>query len=195
MLKDPRGIQRRRSKKLDRLSLLPCTFKEDKMLARTTVMRAILTAAAVAAPAFAREGGSRAVHRSLAFMGAGAVPTLRQAQRASTRLASVSMNAGAAADLEKMVQDKIKGNKVMIFSKSTCPFCSKAKKAMDGLDMKYEVMELDKREDGQAIQDIMLGMTGGRSVPRVFINGEFIGGGDDTVAKASSGELLKLYNA
>ena len=147
------------------------------MLARTTVMRAILTAAAVVTPAFAREGGSRAVHRSLAFMGAGAVPTLRQAQRASTRLASVSMNAGAAADLEKMVQDKIKGNKVMIFSKSACPFCSKAKKAMDGLDMKYEVMELDKREDGQAIQDIMLGMTGGRSVPRVFINGEFIGGG------------------
>ena len=41
----------------------------------------------------------------------------------------------------------------------------------------------------------MLGMTGGRSVPRVFINGKFIGGGDDTVAKASSGELLKLYNA
>jgi len=28
----------------------------------------------------------------------------------------------------------------------------------------------------------MLAMTGGRSVPRVFINGQFIGGGDDTGA-------------
>jgi glutaredoxin 3 len=45
------------------------------------------------------------------------------------------------------------------------------------------------------VTDIMLAMTGGRSVPRVFINGEFIGGGDDTVSKAASGELVKLYNA
>ena len=28
----------------------------------------------------------------------------------------------------------------------------------------------------QLLQDLMLKMTGGRSVPRVFINGEFIGG-------------------
>ena len=66
---------------------------------------------------------------------------------------------------------------------------------MDEVGIKYEVMELDKTPDGPAIQDIMLGMTGGRSVPRVFINGKFIGGGDDTAAKAKSGELIKLYTA
>merc|ERR1719188_673506 len=38
----------------------------------------------------------------------------------------------------------------------------------------------------------MLELTGGRSVPRVFIEGKFIGGADDTIAKKASGELLTL---
>ena len=37
--------------------------------------------------------------------------------------------------------------------------------------------------------------TGGRSVPRVFVDSVFIGGGDDTAAKARSGELKQLLTA
>lgn len=33
-------------------------------------------------------------------------------------------------------------------------------------------LQLDQREDGDSIQDALLEMTGGRSVPRVFINGK-----------------------
>ena len=54
------------------------------------------------------------------------------------------------------------------------------------------VVQLDERQDGEAIQDYLNQITGGRSVPRVFIGGKFIGGGDDTVAKQQSGELKKL---
>lgn len=54
---------------------------------------------------------------------------------------------------------------------------------------KISIMELDNRDDGNAIQDVLLDLTGARSVPRVFIDGEFIGGGDDTAALASSGKL------
>lgn len=45
------------------------------------------------------------------------------------------------------------------------------------------------------IQDALLVLTGGRSVPRVFVNGQFIGGGDDTAAKARDGSLVKLLTA
>ncbi|KAJ1475964.1 hypothetical protein T484DRAFT_1826512 [Baffinella frigidus] len=58
-----------------------------------------------------------------------------------------------------------------------------------------KVVELDTRADGSEIQDIMLGITGGRSVPRVFVAGKFIGGGDDVVSKGKSGELTKLFEA
>lgn len=57
--------------------------------------------------------------------------------------------------------------------------------------------ELDQAPAAEcaAVQDALLDVTGGRSVPRVFVGGQFIGGGDDTAAKASSGELLRLLKA
>jgi hypothetical protein len=45
------------------------------------------------------------------------------------------------------------------------------------------------------IQDALYEVTGARSVPRVFVGGEFIGGGDDTAAKAASGELAAKLKA
>ena len=53
-------------------------------------------------------------------------------------------------------------------------------------------LQLDERQDGDAIQDYLNKLTGGRSVPRVFVGGKFIGGGDDTVAKQQSGELKQI---
>lgn len=53
-------------------------------------------------------------------------------------------------------------------------------------------LQLDQRDDGDSLQDYLLELTGGRSVPRVFVDGQFIGGGDDTAALAASGELKKL---
>lgn len=82
----------------------------------------------------------------------------------------------------------------MVFSKSYCPFCTKAKRALDNVlpREKYTVMELDTRSDCAAIQDYLLDITGGRSVPRVFVAGKFIGGGDETDAMARSGQLKQL---
>lgn len=45
------------------------------------------------------------------------------------------------------------------------------------------------------IQDALAELTGARSVPRVFVGGQFIGGGDDTARKASNGELKRLFAA
>jgi glutaredoxin-related protein len=53
-------------------------------------------------------------------------------------------------------------------------------------------LQLDSDSDGSEIQEILKGITGGRSVPRVFIGGKFIGGGDETAAAAANGSLEKL---
>ena len=42
------------------------------------------------------------------------------------------------------------------------------------------------------VQDALLKLTGGRSVPRVFVDGKFIGGGDDTAAMARDGRLKTM---
>ncbi len=53
----------------------------------------------------------------------------------------------------------------------------------------FKVIELDQRPDGAAIQDHMMELTGGRTVPRVFIDSKFIGGADDVAAMDAAGTL------
>jgi glutaredoxin 3 len=45
------------------------------------------------------------------------------------------------------------------------------------------------------VQDALLKMTGARSVPRVFVDGKCIGGGDDTDAMARDGRLKTMLTA
>ncbi|KAJ8305012.1 hypothetical protein KUTeg_018595 [Tegillarca granosa] len=99
------------------------------------------------------------------------------------------------ADVKNLIDAKIAGKKVMVFSKTYCPFCTKAKKALANYNLtgdEYEIMEIENDPNCQAIQDYLLDITGGRSVPRVFINGKCIGGGDETAALHSSGKLKSL---
>ncbi|KAG1679394.1 hypothetical protein FOA52_007685 [Chlamydomonas sp. UWO 241] len=103
-------------------------------------------------------------------------------------------SASATPAAKAFVQTTIAQNKVVVFSKTYCPYASKAKSTMKSLlpSSNYVVIELDQRPDGDEIQDALAEATGGRTVPRVFVGGVFIGGGDDTVRKASTGELQTL---
>ena len=44
----------------------------------------------------------------------------------------------------EQVENYISKNKVMVFSKTTCPFYTKIKQLFDSLKIKYEVLELDQ---------------------------------------------------
>uniref|UniRef100_A0A0R3S1R6 Glutaredoxin domain-containing protein n=1 Tax=Elaeophora elaphi TaxID=1147741 RepID=A0A0R3S1R6_9BILA len=84
---------------------------------------------------------------------------------------------------------------VVIFSKTYCPYCKNAKQALSTFRMQgdlYKIIELDEREDCDKIQDVLLQITGARSVPRVFIGGKCIGGCDDTIAAQKDGRLEKM---
>lgn len=102
---------------------------------------------------------------------------------------------------QALVDSKIAGKKVMVFSKTFCPFCTKAKKAIEQhipKDLKaedYEVMEIENRKDCAEIQAILKNMTGASSVPRVFINGKFLGGGDETARAHGDGGLTRMLTA
>lgn len=57
---------------------------------------------------------------------------------------------------------------------------------------KLEIIELEKRPDCSEIQAYLRELTGASSVPRVFIGGKCIGGGDDTEALSNTGQLRPL---
>ncbi|CAH8352391.1 unnamed protein product [Eruca vesicaria subsp. sativa] len=105
-------------------------------------------------------------------------------------VASISMvSSSPEADF---VKKTISSHNIVIFSKSYCPYCRRAKSVFSELNQVPHVVELDEREDGGSIQSALGEIVGRRTVPQVFINGKHIGGSDDTVDAHESGELAKL---
>ncbi|XP_044252695.1 glutaredoxin-C4-like [Tribolium madens] len=89
----------------------------------------------------------------------------------------------------KFVQNLIESDTVVIFSKSYCPYCQLTKEIFDEMDQKFTVIELDNRKDCEEIQEVLGQMTGARTVPRVFINGSFLGGASDIKKLYENGQL------
>lgn len=88
----------------------------------------------------------------------------------------------------------IKNYAVFVVSKPSCPFCHTAKNVLGKYDIpaeKMKVLEISGDKDCAEIQDYMMTLTGGRTVPRVFINGSCIGGGNETSAAHKNGTLEK----
>ncbi|XP_062093370.1 glutaredoxin-C4 [Humulus lupulus] len=98
----------------------------------------------------------------------------------------------SAASEKAFIKKTISSHHIVIFSKSYCPYCRRAKAVFKELKQVPYVVELDARDDGRNIQDALGEIVGRRTVPQVFINGKHIGGSDDTVDAYESGELAKL---
>ena len=94
------------------------------------------------------------------------------------------------------VDGLVKAHKVIMFSKTYCPYCVKAKNVLAKYQIKdLLIIELDNRDDADEIQDYLKKLTGARTVPRVFINGQCIGGGDDTVSMDKANKLKPLLES
>ncbi|KAI3704529.1 hypothetical protein L1987_74752 [Smallanthus sonchifolius] len=90
------------------------------------------------------------------------------------------------------VQTAIYSNKIVIFSKSYCPHCRRAKRVFSELKEQPYVVELDLRDDGYKIQDVLLDLVGRRTVPQIFVNGKHVGGADDLEVAVRNGVLQDL---
>ncbi|KAG7340122.1 thioredoxin reductase [Nitzschia inconspicua] len=80
---------------------------------------------------------------------------------------------------------------VVMFSLSWCPECKQSLELLAGLGVKPHIVDLgDYKPISEDIRYHMLRMTGRRSVPNLFIGGEFIGGYKRTAELHEKGELL-----
>jgi len=95
----------------------------------------------------------------------------------------------------EIVDDFIAKNKVMMFSKSFCPFCDQIKDLFNSQGIKFHAVELDLREDGAEIQAALLEKSGQKTVPNVYINGSHVGGCDDTKKLHAEDKLMSMVNA
>ncbi|KAH9458666.1 hypothetical protein MJO29_016623 [Puccinia striiformis f. sp. tritici] len=117
---------------------------------------------------------------------------------------STNTNVPSINELNKIqssIDSLISSNKVMIFSKSYCPYCERSKRFLsDKLDtiqnkeIKIKSLELDLEPNGTIIQNLLSKRLNKEkiSVPQIFINSQHIGGCDDLLAKEQKGELDQL---
>jgi len=74
------------------------------------------------------------------------------------------------------LKDYIASAPVVIFTTSTCGFCFRAKELLDEIGAYYTEVDLDKEEDGTAMQLELAEYTGRSTVPAVFIDKLYVGG-------------------
>ena len=112
----------------------------------------------------------------------GAVPTSRALPRCHVPFMA---DATVVTPVSMEVQRMVAAQPVVIYSKSWCPFCTQCKELLDSMEQPYTVVELDQRDDGEAVQAALLSLTQQRTVPSVFVGGQHLGGNDDTQAAAT----------
>jgi glutaredoxin 3 len=80
--------------------------------------------------------------------------------------------------------------KVLMYSTAVCPYCVRAEQLLK----RKGVQEIEKiRVDLQPeLRAAMMEKTGRRTVPQIYINGEYIGGFDDLAALDHAGGLDEL---
>lgn len=71
-----------------------------------------------------------------------------------------------------------KPDQVAMFTKPGCPFCKKAKEALDAAGIQYFDMPL---QDGER-QRLLSAVAGKATSPQLFANGQLVGGSDEIIA-------------
>ena len=128
-------------------------------------------------------------HASVSIMGI--APSSSSSAKPTTR----NMSSSGIVTATDFVNSEIEGSKVVIFSKSYCPYCTKAKELFSSLNAEgTKVYELDNMDNGADIQKALLDLTGQRTVPNIFINKKHLGGNDDAQAAYRSGKLQQMID-
>jgi glutaredoxin 3 len=79
-----------------------------------------------------------------------------------------------------------------MYSKSTCPYCSRASQLLASKGADLDVISLDQ---GGPRRDEMIARAGRMTVPQIFIGGTHVGGCDDLFALERQGKLDSMLSA
>ena len=83
--------------------------------------------------------------------------------------------------------------KIVIYTKSICPYCVKAKTLLERKGCAYQEINI---EQDDALRNEMLSKSSGRkTVPQIFIGDYHVGGCDDLYALEQDKKLDVLLNA
>lgn len=90
----------------------------------------------------------------------------------------------------------IDDNKVILFTKSYCPYSKALLKLFDENMMKgkYTEFQIDTEIDGKEMHKALIEISGRNTVPNVYVGGVNTGGDMETEAMAKNGNLKKMLD-
>jgi glutaredoxin 3 len=78
---------------------------------------------------------------------------------------------------------------VLVYTTENCPFCIRAKALLEARGVGYREINLERDPEGRAE---LVRRTGMMTFPQVLIDGELVGGFQETLAADRSGRLAEL---
>ena len=75
-----------------------------------------------------------------------------------------SSSAPSSGNAKSYIENTISEHPVVVFSKSTCPYCARVKKLFGDVRADIFLVEINKRNDMSALQDELSRITGARTV-------------------------------
>lgn len=81
--------------------------------------------------------------------------------------------------------------KFLLYTTQYCGFCFRAKDLLDSLGIVYEEISVDNSPE---LRQEMIELSGGTTVPQIFIDDKSIGGCNELFALMRSGELDQIIN-
>uniref|UniRef100_A0A0G4HU96 Glutaredoxin domain-containing protein n=1 Tax=Chromera velia CCMP2878 TaxID=1169474 RepID=A0A0G4HU96_9ALVE len=106
----------------------------------------------------------------------------------------------ATPEAKDFVDKAIADNKCIVFGQTFCPYTRGAinklffhyGKSQKPAGLKVEYIDLLNEDLKDSIQDYLAEKTGARTTPRVFFEGEFLGGGEEVMDMGESGKLTMM---
>ena len=82
--------------------------------------------------------------------------------------------------------------KIVMYCTETCPYCVRAEHLLNRKGVRdIEKIRVDLQPE---LRDVMIQKTGRRTVPQIYINGEYVGGYDDMASLDHAGKLDEMLN-
>lgn len=81
---------------------------------------------------------------------------------------------------------------ITVYTTTPCPYCVRVKRLLDSKGLEYEEINLAMNPEGRME---LVKLTGMMTFPQVLIDGQLVGGFNETEAAAQSGRLDELLAA
>lgn len=93
----------------------------------------------------------------------------------------INMSSKTSLSASDHIQELIHKYPIVMFSRSTCPYCRTAKKVLSKYKLgdKYYVLEINELPNTDEYQKELQKITDDKAVPQVFIDGKCIGDEED----------------